>query len=294
MEAHMIIDCHYHLDTRIQSMENLIEKMDQNEIDKTALMPTMWDPPPETAEFALKLLRFLLYHRFFRPLAQKLAAKFSPEGDIILPKETVKIYQDPDNKSVADAMAEYPDRFIGWIFVNPAGKNNAELEYANWKDTPGFIGVKAHPFWHRFEPKELMPVAAKASQAGLPLLIHAGFAAHGDFMPLVHEIPGLKLILAHAGFPAYADTWPVIQDFKNVYVDLSADAYVDGKVSQQAVDFLGVERCLFGTDGPYGHRSDDGVFDNGRIKRRLERLFPDKQVQRQLLGENFRRMIDMP
>ena len=84
-----------------------------------------------------------------------------------------------------------------------------------------------------------MPVAAKASQAGLPLLIHAGFAAHGDFMPLVHEIPGLKLILAHAGFPAYADTWPVIQDYKNVYVDLSADAYVDGKVSQQAVDFLG-------------------------------------------------------
>jgi predicted TIM-barrel fold metal-dependent hydrolase len=289
----MIIDCHYHLETRMQTVENLINKMDSSGIDKTALMATMWDTPPETPEFILKILRFLLYHRFARPLAKKLAANFSLEGDIVLPKETVKIYPDPDNNSIADVITKYPDRFLGWIFVNPEGKNNPEKEFAKWKNTPGFIGVKAHPFWHRFEPVKLMPVAAKAAEAGMPLLIHVGFDAHGEFMPLVEEIPKLKLILAHAGFPAYSDTWSIIQNTKNIYVDLSADAYVNGKVTKQVVNKLGVDRCLFGTDGPYGHHADDDLFNNAYIKNRIESLFPDKQIQRQLLGENFRAMIGM-
>jgi predicted TIM-barrel fold metal-dependent hydrolase len=84
-----------------------------------------------------------------RGIAKKLAANFSPEGDIILPKQTVKLYKDPDNESVATALKEHPDRFLGWIFVNPNGKNDILQEYEKWKDTPGFIGVKAHP-WRQF------------------------------------------------------------------------------------------------------------------------------------------------
>lgn len=113
----MIFDCHYHLETRMQSIENLLDKMDQNGIQKTALMATMWDPPPETAEGLLKLLRFFLYNRPLRGLAKKMSSNFSPEGDIVLPKQTVKLYHDPDNASVADALATHPDRFLGWIFL---------------------------------------------------------------------------------------------------------------------------------------------------------------------------------
>ena len=77
----------------------------------------------------------------------------------------------------------------------------------------------------------------------------------------------------------------------NVYMDLSADAYVDMKTTRCAVDFLGVERCLFGTDGPYGSREADNLFDKGFIKGRLENLFPDKGVQKRLSGDNFRQII---
>lgn len=59
-------------------------------------------------------------------------------------------------------------------------------------------------------------------------------------MSLVREIPNLKLILAHAGFPEYSDGWETIQDTGNVNVDLSADAYVNGKMTAQAVEHLGV------------------------------------------------------
>ncbi len=287
----MVIDCHYHLEPRMQSIENLLKKMDQNNIEKTALMATLWDPPPETAELVLKLLRLLLYNRPLRGFAKKLAAKFSPEGDIILPKQTVKLYKDPDNESVAKAMEAHPDRFIGWIFVNPRGKNDQIQEYEKWKDTPGFIGVKAHPFWHQFAPIELLPLAEKLAESGKPMLIHAGYDSHGDFMSLAEKVPELKLILAHTGYPCYSDTWKIIRDKSNILVDLSADAYVNEKATKRVVEYLGADRCLFGTDGPYGHKADDDLFDNGLIKRRIEKLFPDSEIQKKILGDNFRALI---
>lgn len=287
----MIIDCHYHLETRMQPVENLIQKMDLYGIEKVALVPTMWDVPPHTPEFLLKLLRFVLYHRFSRSMARKMVANFSPEGDIVLPKETVKLYQDPENGSVADAIKAYPDRFLGWIFINPEGKNDPVEEYEKWKNRSGFIGVKAHSFWHQFQPVKLVPVAERAAKEGKPLLIHVGFDVNGDFEALANEVPELKIILAHAGFPEYSDTWKKIRGNKNIYVDLSADAYVNGKATKQVVEYLGAERCFFGTDGPYGHHADDGMFDNGFIKRRIESLFPDRETRNKLLGDNFRDLI---
>jgi len=285
------IDCHYHLGPRVQPLENLLAKMDRVDISKTALMATMNDPIPHTPEILLKSMRFLLTHRSLRAQAKKLAAKFTPDGNLILPKSILPIYPDPDNEPVAAAITAHPDRFLGWVFVNPRGQQNPLAVWEKWQDHPGFIGVKAHPFWHRFRPLELLAVAERLAAAGKPLLIHVGFDEHGDFLSLVDAVPKLKLILAHTGFPAYADTWHQIKNQRRLFVDLSADAYVNAQTTREAVRFLGVQRCLFGTDGPYGTQADDGFFDNGFIKRRLESLFPDPGIRRQLLGDNFQALL---
>ena len=287
----MTIDCHYHLEPRIQSPENLISKMDQYGIDKAALIPCMSDPIPHPPEFLLQVMRFILTRGSVRGIAKKLMNRFNSHGDILLPKGPLPIYTDPDNSRVARMMETYPDRFLGWIFVNPRGENDPVKEYKKWKNIKGYIGVKAHPYWHQYPPSRLMPIAEIAAGENRPLLIHTGFGDHGDFLPLINQLPELKLILAHTGFPNYKDTWELIKNRANVYVDLSADAYVDDKTTQSAVDFLGVERCLFGTDGPYGTTGADGFFDNGFIKLRIERLFPDYGIQKRLLGDNFRELI---
>ena len=155
------------------------------------------------------------------------------------------------------------------------------------KDKPGFIGVKAHPFWHRYPPVELLPVAVELANIGKPLLIHAGFDTHGDYDALLREVPGLKLVLAHAGFPLYSDTWKKIRNNKDVYVDLSQSSYLDVHTTRRVVENLGSTRVLFGTDGPYGIHGDDDLFDYSFLKRRIEGLFPDKAIQKKILGENF-------
>ncbi len=283
----MIIDCHFHLEERLLSRDRLLAKMDESGIDKTALMAAMVDPFPEPPPALLRLLQFFLVHRSLRWAGRLSAARFSRSGGIKMPGGSFSIYPDPDNSPVFEAVAAHPDRFLGWIFVNPEGKIDPVAEFKRWQDHPGVVGVKAHPFWHRYEPVKLVPVARLAAEAGLPLLIHAGFGAHGDFFPLLRQIPGLKLILAHAGFPFYRDIWPKIADYRNVWVDLSQTSYVNEKITRQVVDFLGPDRCLYGTDGPFGFHDAADTFDMTYIKRRIEMLFSDKRIQQKLLGGSF-------
>jgi predicted TIM-barrel fold metal-dependent hydrolase len=287
----MIIDCHYHLERKLLNDDQLLKKMNESGVDKVALMGIINEPIPKPPELLLNLLRFSLTHGSFRFLAKLLAANFTPEGNIKIPTGIFQLYPNPQNEPIFQAVADKPDRFLGWVFVNPTGGQDQVYELNKWKDSPGFVGVKAHPFWHRYQPIELLPVAENLSQIGKPLLIHAGFDEHGDYSVLLQKVHDLKLILAHAGFPLYADTWNKIKNNRNVYVDLSQTSYLNERTTWQAVEYLGVEKCLFGTDGPYGVHGDDDLFDYSFIKRRIEKLFPDKEVQKRLLGENFSELI---
>jgi predicted TIM-barrel fold metal-dependent hydrolase len=269
----MIIDCHYHHDERMLKTDDLIA--------------TMCDPLPVTPPILIKVLHFFLTHRSLRGVGKALAANFTDKGAINILGKIYNIYPDPDNEPVFAMTKKYPARFYGWVFVNPRGKNDPLKEINTWIKSPGCIGIKAHPFWHRYPPSKLMPVAEQAARFKKPLLIHLGFNEHGDFLELVNKLPELKFLLAHAAFPVYSDAWKIIRERKNIYVDLSATAYVGEKIARDAVAYLGEDRCFFGTDGPYGPHGADGKFDYGYLKRRIERMFPSEKTRKLLLGENF-------
>lgn len=287
----MVIDCHYHLDERYISTENLLKTMDCGGIDKVALMATMVDKLPDPPKISIGILQFLLKNRPLRPMGRLLVANFDENGDIYVLGKAYKIYRDPDNEPVFETIKQYPDRFLGWVFVNPRGVNDPIKEIEKWQNSSGFIGIKVHPFWHRYSPTKLKTIAQKAVELKKPIISHMGFGSHGDFLPLVNEFPDLKLILAHAGFPRFKQTWESIKDRKNVYVDLSQTTYVSEKNMKAAVEYLGVERCIFGTDGPYCPIKPDGSYDMWVTKDIIDNTFTDNGVKRRLLGENFAELI---
>ena len=289
-----VIDCHYHLEERCLTVDQMIARMDAAGIGRVALMGAMTEPFPEVPKPAVRLLQCLLAYRATRPLGRKMVERFDSEGNVEILGKSYRMYPHPDNASVFDLVQRTPDRFLGWVFVRPGSAVDPVAEMERWMSRPGFVGVKAHPFWHRFEPVQLLSVAEKLIAVSKPLLIHAGFGRHGDFLALVEKAPELKLVIAHAGFPEYTDTLRRIKDRRNIYVDLSQTSYVSATLTRRAVEILGVERCLFGTDGPYGFPAADGKFDFGYLKARLERLFPDAGVRRRLLGENFVALAGLP
>lgn len=288
----MVIDSHFHYDARMLGEEDQLAKMDAAGIHQAALIACMNDPLPITPHIAVRLLQFLLTRRPLRGAGRALSANLTDDGIKIL-NDRIRIYRDPDNEPVFALARKHRNRFLAWVFVNPRGNNDPVKEIGRWEKSPGFIGVKAHPFWHRYPPVELVPAAEYAAQLDKPLLIHAGFGEHGNFIDLVDRVPGLKLILAHAAFPSYADSWKLIRERRSVYVDLSQVVYVNENIMRDAVAYLGVDRCIFGTDGPYGPLGTDGLFDCGYIKTIIERVFTDEKERRMILGENFQRVAGL-
>ena len=103
---------------------------------------------------------------------------------------------------IARIIKKFPDKFLGWIFINPLMPESLD-ELDRWKDSPGMIGVKIHPFWHQFPIEAVEAVGRRTEELGLPLLVHLGFDASGNYRWLIDKFPRLKIIIAHLGVPFY-------------------------------------------------------------------------------------------
>jgi len=284
----MIIDAHYHLEERIQTVGELLAQMDQHDVARAALIPA----PVGPIHMGKFIARFAAVGR--KALMSRLRglglflyrSTVTSDGRLSVGGKTYSIHPMPDNESVARVMQAHPDRFYGWIFVNPSAADPlAEVE--KWAGQPGWIGVKSHPFWHCYPVALLDDVAAYCSDRGWPLLVHlGGDQERGDYGYLPERHPKLKLVYAHAGVPFYRDVWDVAKDRDNVFVDFSSPIYVDEPVRLGAIETLGAARSLYGTDGPYGHA------DQGHMIQDILRLPLSDADKERILGGNFIEMIN--
>jgi hypothetical protein len=268
-----------------------LAKMDGAGVDRVVLIPAMNDPLPHTPEKLLAVLRRAMRSRATRPLAEALhRVLLTPEGDLRLGGEVFQIYARPDNEAVARAVRAYPDRFWGWIFLNPRNNPGVLDELELHRQTPGMIGLKLHPHWHDYRTDLLDPLLRRAEELRLPVLIHLGFGRRGDYRAIAARYPRLTLICAHAGFPFYDDLWAHARSLPNVYVDLSSP-YIDEELARGAVAVLG-RRCLYGTDAPYGFTGDDGSYDYRRIRGWVERLPVGERDREAIFGGSFLELVD--
>ncbi|MCB9761593.1 MAG: amidohydrolase [Alphaproteobacteria bacterium] len=280
----MIVDCHAHFEPRMLDLDGLVARLDAAGVDRVALIPTMNDPLPETPERLLAVLRRVM-NSPARPLARLIhRATLTRGGDLRLGGEVYRIYRQPDNGPVAEVLKAHPDRFWGWIFLNPAADPDVLETLERWREVPGFIGVKLHPHWHDYSVDVLGPVLRRCEELGLPVLIHLGF--RGDFVAMAQAHPKLPILSAHAGFPFYRALWRYKADCPNLYVDLSSP-YIDEELARQAVAAMGPERCLYGTDAPYGFHDEDGGYDYGEIRRWVERLPVSSSAMEGIFGGTF-------
>jgi predicted TIM-barrel fold metal-dependent hydrolase len=288
----MVIDCHAHLEPRMLEVSKVLAKMDAAGVDRVAIIPAMNDPLPQTPDRLLRIMRRLSGSRLGRVLVERVhRATLTPEGDLRLGRRTYGIYARPDNAGVAALLGAHPQRFWGWIFLNPRGNPAVLDELERWRAVPGMIGIKLHPHWHDYRTAILTPLLRRAEELGLPVLIHLGFGRRGDYRALCSQFPRLTLISAHAGFPFYQDLWAHGADHTNLHVDLSSP-YIDERLARAAVAALGPERCLYGTDAPYGFHQDDGSYDYGAIRGWIDRLPVPEAKKDAILGDNFAALLN--
>lgn len=287
----MIIDCHAHFEPRMLDVDRVIAKMDAAGVERIALIPTMNDPLPHTPEALLSVIRSLMSDARTRPLAEVVhRLTYRRDKNLHLSGKVFRIYRQPDNDSVAQLVVRYPERFYGWIFLNPAVDERVLDTLERYRAQKGMVGIKLHPHWHDYKTEILSPLLRRAEELGLPVLVHLGFRKRGDFRAICRSFPRLRVVSAHAGFPFYRDLWAYKGECPNLYVDLSSP-YIDERLAREAVAAMGPERCLYGTDAPYGFHADDGTYDYGEIARWVERL-PVTSAQRDaIFGETFASLV---
>jgi predicted TIM-barrel fold metal-dependent hydrolase len=163
-----------------------------------------------------------------------------------------------ENDAILAAMARHPDRIRGLCFVIPGPDAIAEIERCLGA---GMIGIKLYN-QYRINDPIVRPIIELAVERRIPILEHAGAPnpEHKSNQPLIsngvhfadvnERYPDAILYHAHMGGGGdWEYTIRAIRDGSpNLYIDLSG-SNLDYDQVGFAVDELGAERVLFGTDG---------------------------------------------
>jgi uncharacterized protein len=286
----MNVDCHFHVDETMLTLEKMIEGMDKHDVTKTALIApmneTMFEVDSTFQHNLQKIFRFLILNA--PQIGLKIYDGLVKDGYFKLYGNSYKIFTKPNNDIVATAFDRFPDRFLGWIAVNPLIPESVE-DVEIYLNKPGFIGVKAHPFMHEYSIKALDSVAFMCESKGIPMIIHLS-SEPDSFKYLPENFPKLKVIYAHAGLPFWKKLWKYVKDQPNVFVDTSSD-YLNPSIVKKVVEALGYRKVLYGCDGPYGMKKFN-EYDYSAKKSWIESLqIPDNQKE-YILGKNFLRLIN--
>ena len=283
----MIIDAHYHLEEQLETVDALFEQMQRHSVKRIALIPRMNEPfhlkgiAKKAGEYLPRLLTSRL--RFLGLLLYK--STVTSDGRISTLGTKYLLYHKPDNEYIDNVLQEYPDKFVGWIFVNPKTMDPLE-EVERWVSRQGWIGVKTHPFWHSYPVAMLDEVAALCVEKNLPILMHLGADREsGDYRFLPERHPRLRIIYAHAAVPRYREIWDYAVKNENIFVDLSSPVYMNEGIMSRVVEALGTAKCLYGTDGPYTNATQ------GRMLDRFLRLPLSGDDRERILGRNFYDLI---
>lgn len=264
----MIIDFHYHVlaedwypegwwQTIARSYVHGLRSVGLQmslEAAREDMIPPLWDPEGET-----------------------LIAEMEEAGidrTVILPMDFGLLFGEPklsieeQNRAFADLQKRHSDRIVAFATVDPRRANAAALmerAIADW----GLRGLNLYPA-AGFYPnaRETYRLLERVSQHGVPVVVHTGQMApaplrikHGDPIyldDLLVDFPNITIVAAHMSFGWHEQLIHMGSLKFNLATDISAWQDVASsryrlfcERLRAALDRLGSERVLWGTDGPF-------------------------------------------
>jgi len=229
--------------------------------------------------------------RMVQSRAQNLVARMDSIGiDTVCVSAFLSITADWQlgNDLVADAIREFPGRFIGYATINPNYPESVLSELCRCFDDLGMRGLKFHPAWHGC-PIDAPPYGRAiqfAEDRGAFVLSHDwGDPAHLE--GLAGRYQKVSFVVAHLAYlpreDALRHSWAaVVRDCPNVYADLASSIAPMGGF-EALVDMVGARKVLYGSDAPL----HDMAYQIGRV---LFAKMSDED-KADILGHNLERLI---
>lgn len=163
------------------------------------------------------------------------------------------------NDEIADAAARHPDRLIPFATVNPRDGDAALEEMERSVKELGHRGFKLHPWNSSFfaNSPAAHEVARKGEELGVPFIIHSGTPPSSSplqIAEMARVAPGTDFMLAHMGLPdLWKEALSAAMRYPNIYLETSGTPSL---AIRTAVQRLGAERVIYGSDLPFGGREN--------------------------------------
>ncbi len=225
-----------------------------------------------------------------------------------------------DEEAVAAAVAAHPDRFCGFFMLNPLQPDALDRLKAVAAN-PHLHCVCFYPAMHTYSIADarLVPMLELASDRRLAVFVHCGTISVGvrkklglpsqfdmrfsnplDLHPVALHFPQIRFIVPHFGSGLLREALMLADLCPNVYLDTSSSnrwMIYEGldlrSVFRRAIDVVGIERLLFGTDSsffPRGWHADI-------LKQQTTALYElglNEQQAAQILYLNLERLLTPP
>jgi len=268
----MIIDAHAHACGEFADPGKLTAILDQLGVDKVALCPglkghTSAPIPPNIPISAIK--QHPLYGRYFINPGIRFNYNF-----LLREKQN-------GNEFVYSLIKEHPDRIIQIYWLDPRKQDcitKLKKDLENWR----FKGIKLHQVCTPFKSDgiEINYISRFCGEKRLPLFIHLWSA--GDALKLLNlakNYPKTDYILLHLiGLEAVAEQ---VKYTRNIYYEISPFSYIKENRLKYAIDNLGADRIILGSDTPW---DKDSLKNN---MARVDRLSIAGTEKERILGGNI-------
>ncbi|MBA2450072.1 MAG: amidohydrolase family protein [Chloroflexi bacterium] len=219
-------------------------------------------------------------------------------ADVVLCSHLASIFYslDDGNRELGEAMRDHPGRLLGYVAIPSGRLGPAAVEAIDrYVGEYGMVGVKIYSTPRaKARPERLLsvaepgmlPVVEHTATLHLPVLAHA---TPDESAWLAERVPEATIVMAHMGGTAIAEgDWVRAIDaaaaWPNVYLD-TASSTVDAGMLELAIEAIGAERILFGTDTPL-------LDPHAQLARVIGADLTDSD-RALILGENLARLLGL-
>lgn len=223
-----------------------------------------------------------------------------------------------DEESVAAAIARHPSRLVGFFMLNPAAADAAERlsrAIGDWK----LRGICLFPAMHhyRLDDERVTATFEAAAARGAAVFVHCGVLTVGvrkrlglaspfnlrlgdplALATVAAKFPKVPVIIPHFGAGFLREALIAADQCPNIHLDTSSSnswiKYHPGltleAVFRQALEVVGADRLLFGTDSSFFPRGwQRQIFE--QQKAMLDAIGVPAQTQEKILSGNFQRLF---
>jgi len=272
----MIIDGHHHIEA---GHSHILERMDSLGIDKTVLIGI------GVSDLSVVTVRDSLLFQSNFLLRTVGVAKMR---NLIQGKTLQNVLlKNPVNDRVLDAIKAVPNRFLGFVFVNPES-DLCFQEIERCLDG-GMCGIKLSllQFPTNLAGPRMMKICEIARERKIPVFFHQGLTKEAsDPSRMINDFPDVTFIIAHAGMQYYRQAIILAQTKKNVYLDTSSWIVTQRKL-KNLYRLLGPEKLVFGTDVPVM------AADQSIGLKKINNLHLSPSEEELILGGNLQKILDI-